>query len=400
MSAYTLYLVLSAAANFNFSVIVTVDQVYLVQQAHLNPLQLVLLGTVLELSVLIFEIPTGILADVYSRKWSVIVGLFLIGAGFFLEGWVPRFEVILLAQVIWGVGYTFTSGAQQAWIADEIGIEKAGTVFLRGAQFAQIGGLIGIGASVALGYFDVRTPILVGGILYMALGVFLILFMPERGFTRSTTGERPSWGAMVRTVREAFSLVRVRPALVTIFTVSLCFGMFSESFDRLWTPYLLTSFTFPDLFGLRPVVWFGVIQAVGALLTIFALAGVQRWLDTDHHKRLMACLIVLNAILIGAIVLFVTASLFGVALLMLWLIIVAREVNDPLVTTWLNKHVPSQVRATVFSMRSQSDAIGQVAGGPALGAIATAYTIPFAFLIGVVFLIPGFWLYARNDRTE
>ena len=147
MSPYTLYLVLSAPAAFNFSVIVTVDQVYLVEQAHLNPFQLVLLGTVLELSILLFEIPTGVMADAFSRKWSVIVGLFLIGAGFFLEGWVPKFEVILLAQVIWGVGYTFTNGAQQAWIADELGADKAGTVFLRGAQFAQIGGLVGIGAS-------------------------------------------------------------------------------------------------------------------------------------------------------------------------------------------------------------------------------------------------------------
>lgn len=205
---------------------------------------------------------------------------------------------------------------------------------------------------------------------------------------------------MTRTVREGFSLVRARPALLTIFGISLFFGMFSESFDRLWTPYLVSSFTFPDLFDLRPVAWFGVIKAVGALLTICALTGVHRWMDTDHHKQLMACLIVLNAILIGAVVIFVTTSLFGVALLMLWLIIIAREVNDPLVTTWLNKHVPPSVRATVFSMRNQSDAIGQVAGGPALGAIATAYTIPFAFLLGIFFLIPAFWLYARNDGTD
>ena len=69
-----------------------------------------LVGTLLEASVFLFEVPTGVVADVYSRRLSVIIGYALIGLGFALEGIVPRFEAVLLAQVLWGVGYTFTSG--------------------------------------------------------------------------------------------------------------------------------------------------------------------------------------------------------------------------------------------------------------------------------------------------
>ena len=80
------------------------SSVYRLQTAGLSPFQLVLIGTVLELSVFIFEVPTGIVADLYSRRRSVIIGMFLIGAGFVLEGLFPVFTVMLLAQVIWGVG--------------------------------------------------------------------------------------------------------------------------------------------------------------------------------------------------------------------------------------------------------------------------------------------------------
>ena len=70
--------------------------------------------------------PTGLVADNYSRRLSIIIGFFLVGVGFVIEGLVPHFTVILLTQVIWGIGITFTSGATEAWIADEVGEASAG----------------------------------------------------------------------------------------------------------------------------------------------------------------------------------------------------------------------------------------------------------------------------------
>src|SRR6185312_2528421 len=102
-------------------------------------------GTTLELACFLFEIPTGIVADLYSRRLSIIIGFVLIGAGFLLQGLVPAFLAILAAQVLWGVGFTFTSGADQAWITDEIGTERAATVFVRSQQIslaAQIAGTV------------------------------------------------------------------------------------------------------------------------------------------------------------------------------------------------------------------------------------------------------------------
>ena len=131
MSAYRAYLILEGGVALAFSLIVTVNLVWQAQAAGLNPLELVLVGTVLETTALVAEVPTGILADAYSRRLSIVIGVLLMGAGFGIEGLFPRFDAILLAQVVWGLGATFLSGATQAWISDEIGQEHAGHAFMR-----------------------------------------------------------------------------------------------------------------------------------------------------------------------------------------------------------------------------------------------------------------------------
>ena len=137
------YMLLIGGGEFFSTLVFTVNLIYQVQVAHLNPLQLVLVGTVLEATAFLFEVPTGIVADVYSRRRSIIIGTFLLGIGLALQGVVPKFGVILLAQVIWGIGYTFTSGATEAWLTDEIGVDRANPLFLRASQMRTIGSIVG-----------------------------------------------------------------------------------------------------------------------------------------------------------------------------------------------------------------------------------------------------------------
>ena len=117
---YPLHLFVSGAFALCFMLYATIASVYRIQTVGLNPLQLVLVVTVLEIAVLIFEVPTGVLADTYSRRLSVIVGFFLIGAGFMLEGSIPIFVAVLIAQVIWGTGYTFIKNYEYKTFAAQL----------------------------------------------------------------------------------------------------------------------------------------------------------------------------------------------------------------------------------------------------------------------------------------
>lgn len=369
-----------------------VNSLYRVTQANLDPLQLVLVGTVLEAAVFLFELPTGIVADLYSRRLSVITGVFLVGAGFLLEGSLPSFLPILLAQALWGIGYTFTSGALQAWISDEIGEERAGPAFLRAAQLSQLGALAGMLAGSALGIIRVNLPILVSGGLFWGLGLFLIFAMPERGFRPATSQQRAPWRDMARTMQSGLQIVRCRPALATLLAIGVFLGMYTEGFDRLWIAHLLEQFTFT---GPPEVIWFGLIQAVSMLLAAGATGLARRSLDPSDPQQMARFLATVSAALVVLLLAFAAAGSLWLAIGLYWLVMALREVTQPVYTAWVNQRLDSQVRATVLSMSSQMDAFGQIAGGPLIGLVARQVSLRAGLFGSALLLSPVLLLFAR-----
>jgi DHA3 family tetracycline resistance protein-like MFS transporter len=403
MGPFTVYLVLQFTASLLFSLIFTVNMLYQVTVVQLSPLQLVLVGTILEATVFLFEIPTGVLADVKSRRLSVIIGYALMGLGFVVEGLLPFFGTVALAQVLWGFGYTFTSGATEAWIADEVGEERAGQAFLRGAQAARIGGLVAIPISVALGRVQIQLPIVLAGGLMILLAAFLAGAMTEEGFAPIPPEDRSTWGLMVKTVRDARDLVRRQPILLLLLAIGLFYGLYSEGFDRLWTPHLLQNFSLPWMDAVEPVVWFGAIRAVSLVASVAVTEVVRRRVDTGRTVHLAWVLMINAGMIVLALAGFGLTSSFGLALVLYWLIGVLRSVADPLQTAWLNLRIDDpQVRATIFSIGGQVDAVGQIAGGPAVGAIGNV-SIRAALVTSALILSPVLPLYAsaiRRGRQE
>lgn len=398
LGAYPTYLILGGASAFFFGIITTLNSVYQLEVAHLNPLQLVLVGTVLEATAFLTQVPTGALADVYSRRLAIIIGIFLIGAGFILEGAIPRFETILLSQVIWGVGVTFTDGADSAWITDEIGTERVGQAFLRASQVGQLALLIAIPVSVALGSARLNLPILVGGGLYLALGVFLIAFMPEQGFKPTPRENRASWQAMAATTRDGVRLIHRRPILLTFLGIALLFGAYSEGIDRLEAAHLLNDFQFPALGQFQAVVWFGIIRGVSTLLCIGATEVVRRRLNMNRQRLAARALFVFNGLLSASAMLFGLAGSFYLAVAALWSADVFRNMSGPVFRTWQTQHIDPEVRATVLSISGQTDALGQIAGGPALGAIGTYVSLRAALVTAGAILLPALLLFVRAGR--
>ena len=127
-----------------------VASLYLVADAKLSPFQLVFLGTAQGIVSLLFEIPAGVLADTISRRWSLVVSHLLIGASMIATGLVTAFPALVATQMLWGVGWTFASGADVAWVTDELeDPDRAARVLAARARWEQLGaaaGMIGIGA--------------------------------------------------------------------------------------------------------------------------------------------------------------------------------------------------------------------------------------------------------------
>jgi DHA3 family tetracycline resistance protein-like MFS transporter len=395
---YPIYLFVNGAFALCFMLYATVASVYRIQTVDLNPLQLVLVGTVLELAVLTFEVPTGILADTYSRRVSVIIGFFLIGAGFILEGSVPVFVTVLVAQVIWGAGYTFISGALQAWIADEVGGRDLGRVYLRGEQADYLGSLIGVLASALLATVALRAPLLLGGALTVALGATLVFLMPERNFSPAPREGRSSWAQTGNTARAGTRLVRARPVLLLLLVIAAFSGMSSEGFDRLWEAHLLKDLGLPTLGGLDPVVWFGVINAGTLVLGYIAAEVMGRRMDVSDTAVVARALFALAVLNVAGVLAFALAFNFAFAIGTFWFASLVRKLGEPLYLTWLNQGLDPGVRATVISMGSQANALGQIVGGPVIGAVGTLAGIRAALAVAGLVFSPALALYGRALR--
>ncbi len=398
--AYRVFLAFSAISSLSYSMVFTLYNIYVVSTAQLDPLQLVLLGTALEVSVFIFEVPTGVVADVFSRRLSVLIGLFIIGAGFVLTGAWPAFWSILIGQVLWGLGYTFTSGAQQAWISDEIGEENAAAAFLRAAQLENIAAIVGIALGTALGEVSYQLPIIFGGVIFFILGSWLVFSMPENGFHPTPAGERTTWQRMAHTFKDGLKMVKRRPALTGILAIGLIYGLYSEGFDRLWTAHMLERFTIEGLGGLSTVTWFGLMRLVQTLLGIAALEAVNRRVDLAKPRSLVLVLTLCSAGLVLALGGFALAASFALSVGLVWLISVLRQLIGPLYTAWVNHRLDPQVRATVISMSSQTDALGQIAGGPVVGLVAQKLTLQAGLLLSTGMLAPVLALLGLQFRSK
>lgn len=386
--AAPVYLLLEGSLGCCFALAFTINLVYQYTVVGLNPLQLVLVGTVLEGTAFLCEIPTGLVADTYSRRLSIVIGCVLLGLSLILQGALPTFAAILLSQVVSGLGYTFLSGATEAWLADEAGEEAAAPLYLRGSQVQQVAGFVGTFASVGLASVTLALPIIVSGVGILLLALALTVLMPERGFVPLAQAERNNFGKLGGTFTEGLAVVRASPILLTIVAIVLFRGASSEAFDRLWQAHFVANFTFPTLGSLEPIVWFGIIAALGRLVSLGSTELVRRRVDTATQRGAAGALLVVNAVLIAAILALALAGNVVLAIGAYLIAAACRTTSDPIVIAWINRQVSSRVRATVLSFTSQADALGQVAGGPAIGWVGTAFSLRAALIVGALVLAP------------
>ena len=401
LPAMPVYLAIEAFGSLSFMLTFTLTNVYYVTEVGMSPLQLVLCGTAMELAIFLFEIPTGVVADTVSRRLSIVLSFVVLGVAGMLFGLLSSAPLIIAAYALWGIGYTFQSGAYEAWIADEVGTERLTGVLLRGAQVANVGALVGVALGTALGVLDLRAAIVAGGVGVLLLSGFLALTMPETGFRphRPADGETGP-RALVATARRGGRLVRGHHLLLLMLAIAFLWGMWTESFDRLWQAQLL-SVGFPAVGGLSDVVWIGLLTAAAMVIGIVVTQLAVRRLEMASQRTLAQVLLCTNAVILGAALLFAIAGVPWLAIVAYGAVCGCRELIVPLQSAWVNRTIEdSSVRATVLSIVNQSDAVGQVAGGPAIGAVGSSVGLRPALAVGAAALAPALVLYGRVVRRH
>ena len=393
LSAYKTYLLFSAITAMCFSLVATVMIVYHIEIVHLNPLQLILVGTTLELACFIFEIPTGIVADVYSRKLSIVIGGVLTGVGFILEGSISSFVFVLVAQIVWGLGSTFISGSLEAWIAEEEKNKDLDEIYIKGAQAGQIGAFIGIVLSTVIANFSVRLPIIVSGVLFIILALFLWLYMPENNFKPSAPGDLNTFKKMVYTFKSGLKFVKSKSIIMILLAVTLFYGLSSEGYDRLSNAHFLQDTTLPKLGNLSSVTWFGIFGILGMILSFIVMHFMAKNLKNEDNRKNGKLLLCINILYISSMLIFALTRNFSLMLIAYLATNTFRIINEPIFSAWLNGHIDDNSRATVLSINGQMNSLGQILGGPIIGIIATNISVSIGIVCTSLLVAPVLVLY-------
>ena len=397
--AYKAYLFLSFTSGILFAASFGAP-FYETVTAGLTPLQLVLVGIALRLAMLFFEVPTGVVADLYSRRLSVIIGHALMGLGLIAESLFPAFVPILLAQLVWAVGYTFISGATEAWLSDEIGEERANRAFLTANRYDLSGNVVGVLAATALGSFtSVATALFVTGAARVVLAISLIFLISEHGFRPVRPEERQTFHRMADTFRKGVRTIRLRPTMLAILGISLFYGA-TGGFDRLWVKHLVDRFELPIFFGNNALGFFGILELASILLAITLTHQIEKRFDASQPRVVGRLMFAITAGIAVSIAGFACSPFLWLALVLYLVIYSFQELPDPLLAAWMNQRLAPDVRATILSMMTQVGAIGQVLCSLAVGALANVFSVPLALFFCGCLLTPALAFVRRADLAH
>ena len=406
-SAETTYLILTLSASLCFGVVFIANTLYYITVVKLSPLELVLVGTALEAAIFLFEVPTGVVADAISRRLSMLIGYGLIGCGFLLEGLVPSFAAIVIAAVIWGIGYTFTSGATQAWLSDEIGEAPANALMLRVSVTQRYLALLVIPISVLLAFSSLQIPIVAGGLGFLLLTLVLALEMPETNFRSHPHAHQGLLRGLQATLLAALRFTRDQPQVRGVLAVSIIFGAASESFDRLWQLHLI-SFGVPRFETIFNIAKLSQTQsllmsfaAIDLIVTLVSLpfARLAARVNAGDSRAVARWLLLVTTALALSILGFALSPSLTLALVAYIAARVSRDLHGPLSVAWFNQRLEPSIRATLLSLNGQADAVGQIAGGPVIGALGNI-SLRLALASGAGILALCLPLYSRSARVN
>lgn len=358
-----------------------VTSLYLVVDAGLTPSQLVFIGVAQGSVSLVFEIPTGVMADTISRKWSLVVFHILVGISMVGTGLVTDFPALVATQMLWGIAWTFASGADIAWVTDEFNRpERTGALLAAQARWQQIGaasGMMGFGALAWVA--GLSTSMITAGAIMALLGLYVIARFPETHFTPTRT-RRLREAAVI--LRRGVAVARRDREILVVFAATFLVNGGAVTFGRLY-PKQLVELGFPN--RPDPIVWFTVLGIVTFVAGAFALRVVEAHIaGAGVARRAYAAACGIGTL--GVVLLIVAPDFLIAGAGVLLVAGIAQTMTRAVGAIWVNGRATSDVRATVQSFLAQVEYGGAILCGLALSGLAQATSIT-GTLVGACALV-------------
>ena len=387
------YYGLTAGTTFAASLIWGINTIFLLD-AGLTNLEAFTANAFYTAGMVLFEIPTGIVADSWGRRASFLLGTVTLAVttGLYVWLWQIRADFFWWAIVsaLLGLGFTFFSGAVEAWLVDALTATgfrgRLDDVLARGQVVSGTMMLIG---SVAGGFLAQLTNL---GVTYVArAGVLIVVFVLAMIFMRDL-GFTPDRGRGVRgelqhivgqSVEHGLKVPAIRATMLSGFFLG---GVGLYVFYAL-QPYLLVLWGDPRAYGIA-----GLVAAVVAGAQI--VGGILTPVISRLFRRRTSALILLTASSILMLVVIGLVASFWVVMAAIVVWALSDAASEPIRKTYLNGMIPSQQRATILSFDSLMSSAGGVVAQPALSKSADVWGYPVSYLFsaaGSALALPFLW---------
>jgi MFS family permease len=353
--------------------------------------------------MVIFEVPTGVVADAAGRRTSFILGAvtLLVATLAYLALWYLEADIVwwVLSSAFIGLGFTFFSGATEAWLVDALtatGFDGSiEVVFGRGQTAVGTATLIGTISGGFLAQVSLGLPYLARSVLLLAVIIAAFMWMHDIGYTPERTGP----------VREQVTTIlrasiehgwRNRPVRMFMLAAPFATGVGIWVFYA-FQPYLL------QLFGDQTAVYLsGIAAAIFAVAQMVGGASVN-WARRRFRRRTgvllsQVLLSALGLVAVGAAELLEVPIGFWLATGLLTLIALSGALANPMQQAYINEVIPSRQRATVLSFTSLMGSAGGVVAQPALGRVADVYSLGLGYVVAgflYAFQLPFLWAVRR-----
>ena len=352
------------------------SSLYFVIVARLSAAELLALVVVISAVYLVADIPLGAWSDTFSRKWPLVIGQICLAACMVMTGVVRSFGLLAITQMLWALGWSFSMGADVAWVTDELAQpERIARVLTARGRRDLVGGALGMIAFGVLAYAWGLAPAIVGAGAGMAsAGAFVAIRFPEHNFVPAA---RRGVRATVAALGHGYAFARRDRLIMQMLLATL---IVNGAGVVVWLiPKQLVALGYPN----DPVLWYTALMVVASGFGVVALHLVER--RTQHLRASYTLACVLGAA--GAILLAAAPNALIGSLGVIALVGVAFEVARAVSTIWVNERTTSDVRATVLSFLSQAETVGEAIGSVALALLARATSIvPTLVVAGLAIL--------------
>ncbi len=333
--------------------------------------QIMLLQSISAISVFLFEVPTGAVADKFSRKVSLAISGILCGIGLLIYILFKSFLLFAVAEIIFGLGITFSSGADAAILYESLVKLDRKKEYQKREGNAAFYLFIGQGVgSVLSGFLYKYNPFLP---FWISIGNILIAVFIAFGFT--DTERTKSKHNYVVHVFKSFSITFRTPRILWTVLFAALMGFVFRTSYWLYQPYFKTVNI--------DVQWFGVIFFFFNMTAAFSSKVlVKKYYDSRPRKVLISL-----AFLMAASYLIPALIVFPWIIVVIGLQQIVRGLYGPTLRFYINHQIEDEYRATVISLVSLSGSLGFAVFSPFVGInLDNNGTIPTYFWMGIITL--------------